>query len=142
MAAGVRAGQGQGVRAVGTVDSDGARDGGRFSTRPDWVTLWQEGKINGQHGGLLATNGLNQPGEPRRIMPYDEDLAARVPSVMGARPGLGEKKMFGGLAFMLNGNMGVGVTDTDLMVRVGTGGHAEALALPRARPMDFRGWAR
>ena len=56
-------------------------------------------------------------------MAYDEDLAARVRAALGAREELTEKKMFGGLGFMLNGNMCVGVTNDDLMVRVGADGH-------------------
>ena len=72
-------------------------------------------------------------------MAYDEDLAARVRAALGAREGLTEKKMFGGLGFMLNGNMCVGVTNNDLMVRVGADGHQEALSQPHARPMDLTG---
>ena len=52
-------------------------------------------------------------------MPYNDDLATRVRAALGSLPGVTEKKMFGGLAFMLNGNMCVGVTSDDLMVRVG-----------------------
>lgn len=47
--------------------------------------------------------------------------------------------MFGGIAFMLNGNMCCGVVKDELMVRVGAEQHAAALALPGARPMDFTG---
>ena len=72
-------------------------------------------------------------------MPFNEELAASVRVVLGPLTGLTEKKMFGGLAFMLHGNMCVGVTNDDLMVRVGPEQHAELLALPHARPMDFTG---
>lgn len=47
--------------------------------------------------------------------------------------------MFGGLAFMVRGHMTVGVRNEDLMVRVGRDAHADALAQPHARPMDFTG---
>jgi TfoX/Sxy family transcriptional regulator of competence genes len=47
--------------------------------------------------------------------------------------------MFGGLAFMVRGNMCCGVVGEELMVRVGADGHADALAAPHARPMDFTG---
>jgi hypothetical protein len=47
--------------------------------------------------------------------------------------------MFGGLAFMINGHMCVGLIGDDLMVRVGPEGYAEALAHPHTRPMDFTG---
>lgn len=72
-------------------------------------------------------------------MPYNEELAARVRVALGPLDGLTEKKMFGGLAFMLNGNMCVGVTSDDLMVRVGPEEHEILLGLPHARPMDFTG---
>ena len=67
-------------------------------------------------------------------MAYDEDLAMRVRGVLGTRDGLTEKRMFGGLGFMRNGNMCIGVINTDLMVRVGAEGHAAALLLPHADP--------
>ena len=47
--------------------------------------------------------------------------------------------MFGGLCFMLQGNMSFGVVGSELMVRVGPDSYAEALALPHAREMDFTG---
>ncbi len=70
-------------------------------------------------------------------MAFDEQLAGRIRDVLGARPGLTEKKMFGGIAFMLNGNMCCGIVKNDLMVRVGPQGHDQALAQPYALPMDF-----
>jgi hypothetical protein len=52
-------------------------------------------------------------------MAYDEVLAARVRELMAARSGVTEKKMFGGLGWMIGGNMAVGVMSTsDLMVRI------------------------
>ena len=77
-------------------------------------------------------------------MAYDEQLAIRVRRVLEARAraagiGTAERKMFGGIAFMVRGHMCVGVTGDDLMVRVGPDAHAEALTLPYARPMDFTG---
>jgi TfoX/Sxy family transcriptional regulator of competence genes len=72
-------------------------------------------------------------------MPYDEKLADRVRGVLARQEGLTEKKMFGGLSFMLRGNMCCGVVRDDLMVRVGPKQHEEALAEPYARPMDFTG---
>ena len=78
-------------------------------------------------------------------MAYDEALAARVKEILSGRPDIAERKMFGGLAFMLAGNMCCGVTDKGLMVRVGPEGYEEALALPHAGVMDLtgrpmRGW--
>lgn len=72
-------------------------------------------------------------------MAYDERLAARVRDAVGSRRGVTEKKMFGGLAVMLDGNMAVGVIDADLMVRVGPDGYDAALKKAHARPMDFTG---
>ena len=72
-------------------------------------------------------------------MAYDEGLAERVRDVLADRPDVVEKKMFGGLSFMLQGNMSCGVLDEDLLVRVGPAAHEAALALPHARPMEFTG---
>lgn len=72
-------------------------------------------------------------------MAYDEGLAARVRDVLALEPDLTQRKMFGGLAFMLRGNMCCGVVGDELMVRVGSEGHADALNRPHARPMDFTG---
>jgi TfoX/Sxy family transcriptional regulator of competence genes len=72
-------------------------------------------------------------------MAYDEPLAERVRRVLAGRPGLEERRMFGGLAFLLDGRMFCGISKDELMVRVGPERHAEALAAPHARPMDFTG---
>ena len=72
-------------------------------------------------------------------MAYNEELAARIRTSLESRPGVTERKMFGGIAFMIHGNMCCGVANDDLMVRVGPGGHKASLALPHARPMDFTG---
>jgi TfoX/Sxy family transcriptional regulator of competence genes len=70
-------------------------------------------------------------------MAYDEVLAGRVREVAGS--GLAEKRMFGGLAFLLAGNMAVGVHGDDLIVRVARDDHAELLREPGARPFDVTG---
>lgn len=72
-------------------------------------------------------------------MAYDEKLAERVRRTIGPRGDVSEKKMFGGLAFLLDGKMFCGIASGDLMVRVGPEGHGEALAEPHVRPMDFTG---
>ena len=71
-------------------------------------------------------------------MGYDEGLAERIRSALAAldRPAA-EKKMFGGVAFMLDEKMCVGVVNDDLMVRVGPSGHEAALKERGARVMDF-----
>jgi TfoX/Sxy family transcriptional regulator of competence genes len=70
---------------------------------------------------------------------YDEKLAARVRKVLGPRDDVTERKMFGGLCFMVNGAMCCGVLGKDLIVRVGPERNADALAQPNARPFDFTG---
>ncbi len=72
-------------------------------------------------------------------MAYDEKLAARVLKALAGRPGLTEKRMFGGLTYMLGGNMCCGVHKGELIVRVGPSLYADALARPGARPMDITG---
>ena len=74
-------------------------------------------------------------------MAYDEKLAERVRRALTPREGLSEKKMFGGIAFMLRGNMCCGIVRNDLMVRVGPERYDDALGRPHARPMDFTGRA-
>jgi len=70
-------------------------------------------------------------------MAYDEGLAERIREVLDAERDVVEKKMFGGLAFMVAGKMTVGIVGDDLMVRVGPEQNDFALAQPHARPMDF-----
>ncbi|MBW2204179.1 MAG: TfoX/Sxy family protein [Deltaproteobacteria bacterium] len=68
-------------------------------------------------------------------MAYNEDLAQRVREEMSALPSYVEKKMFGGVGFMLQGNMACGVNGTDLIVRVGP--HTKLFDMT-GRPM--KGW--
>jgi TfoX/Sxy family transcriptional regulator of competence genes len=72
-------------------------------------------------------------------MSYDEKTAERIRKVLAERDDVGERKMFGGLCFMVNDRMCVGLTSEALMVRVGPDAHEDALAQPHARPMDFTG---
>jgi TfoX/Sxy family transcriptional regulator of competence genes len=72
-------------------------------------------------------------------MPYAKDLAARVRDGLAGTPGLTERKMFGGIAFMLHGHMCCGVIKEDLVLRLGAAGADEALGQPFTRPMDFTG---
>ncbi len=72
-------------------------------------------------------------------MSFDEALAERIRRTLAGRKGVTEKKMFGGIAFMIDGKMFLGVIKSDLMARVGPDQHAAALAEPAARPMDFSG---
>ena len=72
-------------------------------------------------------------------MAYDEGLAERIRQALPAGRPIDEKAMFGGLAFLLDGRMFVGIVGDDLMVRVGPERHEEALSAPHVRPMDFTG---
>ena len=72
-------------------------------------------------------------------MAYDEALADRVREVLSAHGGLSEREMFGGIAFMLGGNMACGVIGDDLLVRLGKEDAEKALEEPHVRPMDFTG---
>lgn len=74
-------------------------------------------------------------------MAYDEGLAQRIRGVFDGNTGVDEKKMFGGIAFMVEGNMCVGVVGEELMVRVGPDQYEHSLGQPHARKMDFTGRA-
>jgi TfoX N-terminal domain len=79
---------------------------------------------------------------------YDEDLANRVRELLGSERGVDEKRMFGGLAFLINGNMSVAVSGQGgLMVRVPPGDTAKLLERDHVSPMvmagrETRGWLR
>ena len=72
-------------------------------------------------------------------MAYDEGLLHRVRVLLEDGPEVEEKKMFGGVGFMLQGNMACGILNDDLIVRVGPDRYEEALATPHARPFDITG---
>jgi hypothetical protein len=70
---------------------------------------------------------------------YDEGLAERLREALTDHGDLEEKKMFGGLAFMLNGNLACGVIGDEMIVRVGPDGYDAAIAKPNTRVFDFSG---
>lgn len=72
-------------------------------------------------------------------MPFDDAVAMRVRRALGNTPDVVEKRMFGGIAFLVRGNMCCGVIGNRLMLRVGPEGYEVALSRPHARPMDFTG---
>ena len=73
-------------------------------------------------------------------MAYDEDLANRLREVIGSEPGLTEQKMFGGLAFLINGNMAVAASGQGgLLLRVDPEETDALVARPHARPFEMRG---
>jgi len=70
---------------------------------------------------------------------FDEGLAERVRDLLTDRDDVSERKMFGGLCYMIGGNMCAGIVGSELMVRVGPDGWQDALGRPHAREMDFTG---
>lgn len=72
-------------------------------------------------------------------MAFDQDLAASVRTALAGAGAIREVKMFGGIGFMLNGNMVAAVSKRGLLVRVGKDRRGDALAQQGARPMVMRG---
>lgn len=72
-------------------------------------------------------------------MPYDEKLADRVRTILSTQPKVEEKKMMGGLTFMVNGKMCVGILNDDLMCRIDPEVYETALSKKGCREMDFTG---
>jgi len=73
------------------------------------------------------------------VMAYNEKLSQRIGSLLQDTPGIEEMKMFGGVGFLLHGNMACGVIKDYLVVRVGPERYAEALQSPHAREFDITG---
>ncbi|MEP7381175.1 MAG: TfoX/Sxy family protein [Gemmatimonadota bacterium] len=72
-------------------------------------------------------------------MAYDEEVAQRVRELLTSEDAVTERRMFGGVAFMVRGQMTVGINANALMARVGPENHAAALRRAHVRPMDFTG---
>ena len=72
-------------------------------------------------------------------MAYNEAVAQRVRDALTQYPEVTEKRMFGGLAFLLRGHMCCGIQGNDLMVRVGPQEYEATLSQPHTRKMDFTG---
>jgi TfoX/Sxy family transcriptional regulator of competence genes len=72
-------------------------------------------------------------------MPFDEALADRVRRLLSSRTGVVERKMMGGVCFMIDGNMCCGVSGGSVMVRVGQEAYTRLLAEPHVRPLEFAG---
>ena len=78
-------------------------------------------------------------------MAYNEPLAERIRAILSGTRGLEEKKMFGGVGFLVSGNMACGVHKDDLILRLGEQDFAAALKKPHVRIFDMtgkpmRGW--
>lgn len=86
--------------------------------------------------GSALTDNVGDDG----AVAYDEDLANRIRELIAAQAGVSERKMFGGLAFLIGGHMSVAVSrQGGLMVRVGPADTEVLLAKPHARPFEMRG---
>ena len=72
-------------------------------------------------------------------MSYDPAAAARLRQLLSGRSDVAEKKMVGGLSFLVNGNMCCGITGLALMIRVGAESREKALREPHVRPMLLGG---
>ena len=72
-------------------------------------------------------------------MAFNEQLADRTREILASNPTLTEKRMFGGVCFLLGGNMVCGVSKDDLMLRMDAKRADELVERPHARPMDFTG---
>ena len=72
-------------------------------------------------------------------MAYNKNLGLRISHFLAGEPGLVEKKMFGGVGFLLDGNMACGVIQDALIVRVGADAYQSALDQPHVRPFDMTG---
>jgi TfoX/Sxy family transcriptional regulator of competence genes len=70
---------------------------------------------------------------------YNEELASRVREILAEIGDVAERKMFGGIAFMVSGHMCCGVINDDLVLRLGPEAAQKALKHPHVRPMDFTG---
>jgi TfoX/Sxy family transcriptional regulator of competence genes len=72
-------------------------------------------------------------------MAFDESLAARIRDALARKRGVEEKKMFGGIGFLLHGNLLVGVWKDSLIVRLGSDNYDGALLEPHVREFDITG---
>lgn len=79
-------------------------------------------------------------------MAYDKALAERLAEIIAGRSGMKEKRMFGGICYMLNGNMCVGIHKDNVIVRIGEDTAEKIMMEPYVKPMDItgkvmKGWA-
>lgn len=72
-------------------------------------------------------------------MAYDQNLADRISDYLESTPDVVERKMFGGIGFIVQGNMAVGVSKNSMMVRVGAAAYEAALSEPGVQKFDMKG---
>jgi hypothetical protein len=89
--------------------------------------------------GRARSDGVRWSGSYYGWVVYNEALASRVRIVLAAQSGVEEKRMFGGVSFMVGGQSCCAVLKGDLVIRVGPDRFDEVLAQPDVRPFDFTG---
>ena len=72
-------------------------------------------------------------------MPYDEHIESRITAAIAGWKGIDRRQMFGGVGYLLDGNMFAGILKDFLILRLGEKGGDEALALPHVKPFDITG---
>ena len=73
------------------------------------------------------------------MTPFNDMTARKIRNALDGTPGVSERQIIGGVAFLLEGNMCCGIFDEKLVVRVGPEAYDDALREPHAHPMDFTG---
>ena len=112
-------------------DKSSFRPGHEIATCPDNVVTRPLAIVRCLKTHPTAPEGIT--------MAYEESVAQRIRPLLNDEEEVAERKMFGGLAFMVNGHMCCGVIGEELMLRVGPEAYEEVLALEHARLMDFTG---
>src|SRR5215211_1105574 len=115
-----------------------ARQGRTQAPRATAVVARRRSQRFLSNADLTGLRAARWAGEDRG-MAYDEALADRIRDALAGRDVVTERKMFGGLAFMVGGNMCCGVIGSEAMLRLGEDGADAALDEPHTRPMDFTG---
>src|SRR5687767_1850995 len=105
----------------------------RAGARPYWRRCGSSSPIPRCSGFPAICSRPRSPPCHDAEVAYDEGLATRVRKLVGGETGVTEKKMFGGVAMLLNGNMAVGVRGRGLLVRTDPGEQDELLTEPGAR---------
>jgi hypothetical protein len=110
------------------------RPGGLSASGPKDASVRQAAGDSLQSAWAIRTATFEE-----NAMAFDAGLAQRIRDCLHGRPGITERKMFGGMAFMSKGHMFVGVTGEVLMARIGPDAYEHGLSKPHVREMDFTG---
>ena len=91
--------------------------------------------------GMTSLGSKEANEDKRGPMAFDESLAGRIRGILARRKGVEERRMFGGVGFLLNGNMCVGVWKDSLVARLGAEQGEEAMREPYVKAFDITGKA-